>query len=152
MFMEAILLSLKDLETTKSTEKEAGEQTSNVDSDPPKSKRENDQVRAVDSTTENGDVSNMEEPTSSSTLVQSTSVSNSKTDAPKLEKQTRAAKELSTSSSETSSSSSNTKSKEADLSANTKATLTVEKSPGTNVMDGLMRRWDFNFFRNNQSK
>lgn len=30
----------------------------------------------------------------------------------------------------------------------TKATVTVEKSPTSNIMDGLLRRWDLNFFRN----
>ncbi|XP_041000996.1 uncharacterized protein LOC121246781 isoform X2 [Juglans microcarpa x Juglans regia] len=38
-------------------------------------------------------------------------------------------------------------SSDADMSANTKATLTVERNPASHVMDGLMRRWDFNFFR-----
>ncbi|KAG7996245.1 hypothetical protein I3843_01G149200 [Carya illinoinensis] len=41
---------------------------------------------------------------------------------------------------------------DADMSANTKATLTVERSPAGNVMDGLMRRWDFNFFRNSNNR
>lgn len=31
-----------------------------------------------------------------------------------------------------------------------KATLTEEKDPASNVMEGLMRRWDFNFFKNGQ--
>ncbi|CAK7332973.1 unnamed protein product [Dovyalis caffra] len=35
-----------------------------------------------------------------------------------------------------------------DLSGNTKATLTVERNPASHVMDGLLRRWDFNLFRN----
>ncbi|KAG6758919.1 hypothetical protein POTOM_035382 [Populus tomentosa] len=35
-----------------------------------------------------------------------------------------------------------------DLSGNTKATLTVERNPAGHVMDGLLRRWDFNLFRN----
>ncbi|KAG6664400.1 hypothetical protein I3843_02G077600 [Carya illinoinensis] len=38
-------------------------------------------------------------------------------------------------------------SSDADMSAKTKATLTVERNPASHVMDGLMRRWDFNFFR-----
>ncbi|KAI4317722.1 hypothetical protein L6164_025570 [Bauhinia variegata] len=40
-------------------------------------------------------------------------------------------------------------SSDTDVSANTKATLTVVKSPTGHILDGLMRRWDFNFFRNN---
>ncbi|XP_071723371.1 uncharacterized protein [Rutidosis leptorrhynchoides] len=35
-----------------------------------------------------------------------------------------------------------------DVSDNTKATVTVERNPANNVMDGLIKRWDFNFFRN----
>ncbi|KAK8643585.1 hypothetical protein V6N13_012873 [Hibiscus sabdariffa] len=34
-----------------------------------------------------------------------------------------------------------------DISASTKATVTVVRSPSNNIMDGLMRRWDLNFFR-----
>lgn len=37
-----------------------------------------------------------------------------------------------------------------DVSHNTKAKLTVEKNnPAGHVMDGLVRRWDLNLFRNN---
>ncbi|CAN0856218.1 Uncharacterized protein YqkD [Linum grandiflorum] len=43
---------------------------------------------------------------------------------------------------------------ETDLSGKTKATLTVERNPSTStsthIMDGLMRRWDFNLFKNNR--
>ncbi|KAF9673322.1 hypothetical protein SADUNF_Sadunf10G0012000 [Salix dunnii] len=35
-----------------------------------------------------------------------------------------------------------------DLSGNTKATMTVERNPAGHIMDGLLRRWDFNLFRN----
>ena len=41
-------------------------------------------------------------------------------------------------------------SSDADLAGNTKATVTVVKNPANHIMDGLMRRWDFNFFRNNR--
>lgn len=30
----------------------------------------------------------------------------------------------------------------------TKATVTVVKNPTSNIMDGLLRRWDLNFFKN----
>ncbi|XP_054805586.1 uncharacterized protein LOC129308491 isoform X2 [Prosopis cineraria] len=44
-------------------------------------------------------------------------------------------------------------SSDTDVSHNTKATLTVKKnSQAGHVMDGVMRRWDFNFFRNSNSK
>ncbi|KAG5039019.1 hypothetical protein JHK86_019859 [Glycine max] len=39
-------------------------------------------------------------------------------------------------------------SSETDVSHNTKATVTVVRNPAGHVMDGLMRRWDFNFFKN----
>lgn len=38
-------------------------------------------------------------------------------------------------------------SSDADMVNGTKATLTVVKSPSGHIMDGLMRRWDLNFFR-----
>lgn len=43
-------------------------------------------------------------------------------------------------------------SSESDISHSTKATVTVVKNPASNVMDGLMRRWDFNFFRNGNNR
>lgn len=36
-----------------------------------------------------------------------------------------------------------------DVPEDTKASLMEEKDPAANVMEGLMRRWDFNFFKNN---
>ncbi|KAA8527540.1 hypothetical protein F0562_034745 [Nyssa sinensis] len=39
---------------------------------------------------------------------------------------------------------------DADLADRTKATVTVVKNPTSNIMDGLMKRWDFNFFRNSR--
>ncbi|KAK9288758.1 hypothetical protein L1049_017222 [Liquidambar formosana] len=41
-------------------------------------------------------------------------------------------------------------SSDADMVGSTKATLTVVKNPTGHIMDGLMRRWDFNFFRNSR--
>ncbi|KAL6503432.1 hypothetical protein OROGR_025355 [Orobanche gracilis] len=35
-----------------------------------------------------------------------------------------------------------------DMADRTKVTLRVEKNPRSNIMDGLLRRWDRNFFRN----
>lgn len=43
-------------------------------------------------------------------------------------------------------------SSDSDISHSTKATVTVVKNPASNVMDGLMRRWDFNFFRNGNNR
>ncbi|KVH93609.1 hypothetical protein Ccrd_004340 [Cynara cardunculus var. scolymus] len=39
-------------------------------------------------------------------------------------------------------------SSDADLADRTKATVTVERTPSSNIMDGLLRRWDLNFFKN----
>lgn len=41
-------------------------------------------------------------------------------------------------------------SSDTDISHNTKATLTVIRNPTGHVMNGLLRRWDFNFFRKSQ--
>ncbi|TXG71885.1 hypothetical protein EZV62_000464 [Acer yangbiense] len=41
------------------------------------------------------------------------------------------------------------RSSDADVSNNTKATLTIERNPSGHIMEGLMRCWDFGFFRNN---
>lgn len=41
-------------------------------------------------------------------------------------------------------------SSDADMSGSTKATVTVVRNPSNNIMDGLMRRWDLNFFRNSR--
>ncbi|XVE81509.1 hypothetical protein DITRI_Ditri15bG0070200 [Diplodiscus trichospermus] len=41
-------------------------------------------------------------------------------------------------------------SSDADMSGTTKATVTVVRNPSNNIMDGLMRRWDLNFFRNSR--
>ncbi|WJX90492.1 hypothetical protein P8452_72386 [Trifolium repens] len=43
-------------------------------------------------------------------------------------------------------------SSDADVSHNTKATVTVVRNPAGHVMDGLMRRWDFNFFKNSNNR
>lgn len=49
---------------------------------------------------------------------------------------------------DTSATASTQSSADADVSRNTKATVTVVKNPAGHVMEGLMRRWDLNFFRN----
>jgi len=43
-------------------------------------------------------------------------------------------------------------SSDTDISHNTKATVTVIKNPTGHVLNGLMRRWDFNFFRNRHNR
>ncbi|KAK6146135.1 hypothetical protein DH2020_020004 [Rehmannia glutinosa] len=41
-----------------------------------------------------------------------------------------------------------TSSSEVDMADRTKVTVKVVKNPTSNIMDGLLRRWDLNFFRN----
>ncbi|CAJ2658495.1 unnamed protein product [Trifolium pratense] len=43
-------------------------------------------------------------------------------------------------------------SSEIDISHKTKATLTVIRNPASHVMNGLMRRWDINIFRNSHNR
>lgn len=43
-------------------------------------------------------------------------------------------------------------SSDTDISHSTKATLTVVRNPAGHILDGLMRRWDFNFFRNSHNR
>ncbi|KAB2062028.1 hypothetical protein ES319_A10G126000v1 [Gossypium barbadense] len=57
---------------------------------------------------------------------------------------------VSTSCARTDSSASTQSSSDADMSGSTKATVTVVRNPSNNIMDGLMRRWDLNFFRNSR--
>lgn len=57
---------------------------------------------------------------------------------------------LSATSSRSDSTSVQSSSDTADVSNNTKATLTIERSPSGHIMEGLMRRWEFGFFRNNR--
>ncbi|XP_057956728.1 uncharacterized protein LOC131150160 isoform X2 [Malania oleifera] len=47
---------------------------------------------------------------------------------------------------------SNQGSSDADVSGGTKATVTVVKNQSSHIMDGLLRRWDLNFFRNSSMK
>ncbi|WJX27062.1 Alpha/beta hydrolase domain-containing protein 17C [Trifolium repens] len=55
-------------------------------------------------------------------------------------------------SSHSNSSASSKCSSEIDISHKTKATLTVIRNPAGHVMNGLMRRWDFNIFRNSHKQ
>ncbi|KAG4126332.1 hypothetical protein ERO13_D10G150800v2 [Gossypium hirsutum] len=57
---------------------------------------------------------------------------------------------VSTSCARTDTSASTQSSSDADMSGSTKATVTVIRNPSNNIMDGLMRRWDLNFFRNSR--
>ncbi|PON80200.1 Alpha/beta hydrolase fold [Parasponia andersonii] len=172
MFMEAVILSLKDLET-RDPQSQGEEQPSSARPDASNSLEKDDNP---------GDASSAERRQSPKTESISTSVQQcelskaepastpvTKTQVSELKHQTCDTRESSTGtasdvlpsakksgssgpSTHNATSSSPQSASETDLSANTKAILTVERGPASNVMDGLIRRWDFSFFRNNQSR
>ncbi|CAI0560094.1 unnamed protein product [Linum tenue] len=134
MLMEAIIASLKDMDVPASSTGTESSQSTAVTAAPDvltgDSKEEKLQVvsKAAESTSSsslsNGEASSAERPSS-------------------IEESTRTA----TRRGDTSSTGSIVVT---DLSGKTKATLTVERNPTNhNIMDGLMRRWDFSLFRNN---
>ncbi|EXC05734.1 hypothetical protein L484_011315 [Morus notabilis] len=171
MFMEAVLLSLKDL-NTRHPQPLAEEQPASTGPDSSKSTQKDDNSEAALSTKP---LEHLKTEATSTSVHQSgllkeesTSASVTKTHVSEHKHQTHDARDPSTEPaldvsmsakgsgssgpSHNATSSSTQSTSEADLSANTKATLTVERNPTSNIMDGLIRRWDFSFFRNNQSK
>ncbi|KAJ4847240.1 hypothetical protein Tsubulata_004645 [Turnera subulata] len=165
MFMEAIIESLKDVEVGPPP---SGEQPACVSPAVESSQRGDS---CVSSTTEhcgpsetmptsasiNGRESSKLESSSSSVIdgqqlaseqpspATSASSTGHEFDTPKSMAESRST----TMSARSDTSEGNRSSTDADLSGNTKATLTVEKNPAGHIMDGLVRRWDFNLFRNN---
>ncbi|XP_015573402.1 uncharacterized protein LOC8261489 isoform X1 [Ricinus communis] len=153
MFMEAVIASLKDLEM-RYPNAEGQQAIESSQKDDPSSIRE-----------ECGSVKTVEdheplkpEPTSSplinsqisSTANQSPDLSMSST-GPASDTSASMTESGSTATSARSDTSASVQSStDTDLSSNTKATLTVERNPASHIMDGLMRRWDFNLFRNNR--
>ncbi|GKE06616.1 hypothetical protein Tco_1398634, partial [Tanacetum coccineum] len=119
MLMEAVLLSLKDLEPKQPKE------------EPPVSDSKSPVTNHIapiktDTTTRDSTASSSESPS------QFMSPCNSTSSAEQSSSMTPSA----VSSSDT------------DMVDRTKATVTVEKTPSSNIMDGLLRRWDLNFFKN----
>ncbi|GLT47507.1 hypothetical protein SLA2020_212000 [Shorea laevis] len=162
MFMQAVLESLKDLDMQRLQTEEQDVATSSSES---LQKDYVNSMNASSTTTEQQGPSNSE---STSTAVElqapetaSTPIINSPKMTPEhvthdssvLSEGTASDQSTTESGSTGSSARSDTlasiqSSSDSDLSANTKATLTVERNPTNNIMDGLMRRWDLNFFRN----
>ncbi|XP_050372421.1 uncharacterized protein LOC126790284 isoform X2 [Argentina anserina] len=143
MFMEAVLLSLKDLEM-RHPNPEAGEQPPGNTPDSSKLSEKDDYHDALSPVEQREPVEAASTPISSAQSVPST----------------KPASETSTSTKDLGSAGPSTQkdvpdkvqsTSDTDMSANTTATVTVVKNPASHVMDGLMRRWDFNFFRNNHS-
>ncbi|GLT81482.1 hypothetical protein SLA2020_528650 [Shorea laevis] len=162
MFMEAVLESLKDMNLQRPQTEEQNNGTDSSES------LQKDNVNSLNasSTTEQQGPSKSE---SASTLVECQSpetVTTAITNGPKIASEqishdssassvgpvsdTQSTIESgSAGSSSLSDTSANIQSSsDVDMLVNTKATLTVERNPTNNIMDGLMRRWDLNFFRN----
>ncbi|KAI3715384.1 hypothetical protein L6452_22365 [Arctium lappa] len=122
MLMEAVLQSLKDLEAKQST----GEQQPQPSSDGMPNPIKLDPTHASTASS-SGSPSQFMSPCNSTS---SSSVT------PSVDGSTRTSATAVVSSSD------------ADLADRTKATVTVERTPSSNIMDGLLRRWDLNFFKN----
>lgn len=112
MLMEAVLLSLQDLEPKLT----AGDDTSAVTNHSPPIKTE--PLRASTASSSDAPSQFVSPCNSTSSAEQSSNVTPSVV------------------------SSSN-----ADVADRTKAMVTVEKGPSSNIMDGLLKRWDLNFFK-----
>ncbi|XP_012069496.1 uncharacterized protein LOC105631893 isoform X2 [Jatropha curcas] len=152
MFMEAVIASLKDLEirypdaeeqttispiSTETSQKPNLSASDTIEQhEPPKADP------TFFSPAINGQNSSMEHP--------SPDPSASSTSPPFDTPQSMTESGSSTTSTLSDASGSVQTSTDTDLSSNTKATLTVERNPANHIMDGLMRRWDFNLFRNNR--
>ncbi|KAK9933514.1 hypothetical protein M0R45_020711 [Rubus argutus] len=172
MFMEAVLLSLKDLEM-RHPNPPAEEQAPGNTPDSSKLSEKNNYHDAVPPVEQREPVETALTSTSSgqhgSSKTESISSAAIKADDSRPEQQTpdtaipsiKPASQTSTSTRDLGSAGPSTQSdapakvqstSDTDMSANTTATVTVVKNPASHVMDGLMRRWDFNFFRNNHSR
>ncbi|XP_068332894.1 uncharacterized protein [Pyrus communis] len=168
MFMEAVMLSLKDLEMRDSQ----AEEQSPLDTPDSLNLLQKDDQPDDASTAEKQELLETESTStsvrhlgSSKTESISTSVSKSHDSRPEDQTPTRVPTAEPASqtplsimdgsagpSSQSDTSASIQRTSDSDLSAKTTATVTVVKNPASNVMDGLIRRWDFNFFRNNHSR
>ncbi|XP_068661658.1 uncharacterized protein [Aristolochia californica] len=141
MFMEAVIESLKDLETRRPHE---GNQPS------PENTINPDQSEKGDATTSAADCNGFKETDTRC----STSASNGEAAGceevslcPSVAPQSAAAGSLSVKVASTGEDSSN--SSIDDGTREPHATLTVEKNPANNVLEGLVRRWGLNFLKNN---
>ncbi|KAH9683062.1 Hydrolase 4 domain-containing protein [Citrus sinensis] len=166
MFMEAVIMSLKDLEMRHPEV----EQPTSVAADSFKSSGQGatndcsttDHCKPSESETSSSSIEQLRPMYTEST---STSLVNSRNLAPQhpspdtsvssvgdaFDTPPSSVESASTGTSartDTSATASTQSSADADVSSNTKATVTVVKNPAGHVMEGLMRRWDLNFFRN----
>ncbi|KAJ0881009.1 putative acylglycerol lipase [Helianthus annuus] len=162
MLMEAVLLSLKDLEPKQppSDQPPAGDSKSSATN--PSPPIQTDPTVRASTASSSVSPSQFVSPcngTSSAEQSSNTIPSVGSSDAPKAG-QTKpeqssvpvvgssGADMADQTKSEQSSSASAVGSSDADMVVRTKATVTVERSPSSNIMEGLLKRWDFSFFKN----
>ncbi|KAG5554840.1 hypothetical protein RHGRI_012411 [Rhododendron griersonianum] len=141
MLMEAVLESLKDLDTRKPR---LPDEPSSTETDPnkPSQREKPDESTITDHRVSNGP--NLASELTSLDTSGSSMEPSSETALSIVESRNIGVSANSEISPDIKSSS-NT-----DTSDHTKATVTVERNPPNNMIEGLMRRWDFNFFRNNR--
>ncbi|XP_076898813.1 uncharacterized protein LOC143552484 isoform X2 [Bidens hawaiensis] len=128
MLMEAVLLSLKDLEPKQPSvdQPPAGNDKSPVNNDSPPIK--------TDPTTRASTASSSSSSEQSSNTIPLVGPSDAADMAGPTKAEQLSAFVVSSS--------------DADMSDGTRATVTVERSPSSNIMDGFLKRWDFSFFKN----
>ncbi|KAF5752317.1 hypothetical protein HS088_TW01G00225 [Tripterygium wilfordii] len=161
MLMEAVLESLKDLDMSLPEDQPAGVSTdflksSRMDNFDTSTPRIHGPLKSDSTSTSMDRFGPLNTETSSSSAIKSgnlapqqpspdTSVSSAVPvhDTPP----STIVRESTGSSSRSDTSASIQSSSDADVSGETKATVTVVRSPNNRIMDGLRRRWDLNFFR-----
>ncbi|PNT14411.1 hypothetical protein POPTR_010G029200v4 [Populus trichocarpa] len=160
MFMEAVIESLKDLEmrhpnaegqpasvspaSVKYSQKDSGDASSIVEHGNPLNTPTSTSVKQMTESTSSLAVNDQNLATEGPSPATSAASVGTTFDTPS----SIMGSESTTTSSRSDTSGSVHSSTDSDLSGNTKATLTVERNPAGHIMDGLLRRWDFNLFRN----
>ncbi|KAH7573682.1 hypothetical protein JRO89_XS03G0191100 [Xanthoceras sorbifolium] len=162
MFMEAVIMSLKDLEmrhpeaevqaTSVTTDSIYSSQKDNLNDSPT-----TENCKSVETETTSILVPQKAESTYISLVngpdlasQQASPDSSMSSAGPPFDTPPSIMESASTATSSQSDSASVQSSSDADVSNSTKATLTIERNPSGHIMEGLMRRWDFSFFRNNR--
>ncbi|KAI5654248.1 hypothetical protein M9H77_31435 [Catharanthus roseus] len=151
MFMEAVLESLKDMEVRKSSVEEPSSNVDNNLPEPPKKDGQEIEIitkpampetepAIILAANDHGSTHRDLLPIPSKSSVETLTCSAASSDK-------GSGKEEASPLSNTSSSNQSSTNNDA-VDDTTKDTVTVVKSPTSNIMEGLLRRWDLNFFRN----
>ncbi|KAK6913861.1 hypothetical protein RJ641_021182 [Dillenia turbinata] len=150
MFMEAVLESLKDFELRQSSGH--AETSSTISNDPSKTTQEGDQrpSTAEHSKTVTPEVAQPTPVKETDDLDLSSEHHSPDSSDSRVDTLSSGTESSMITSVHTDSSMGTQSSSDTNIAANTKATVTVVRNPSNHIMDGLMRRWDFNFFRNNR--